>query len=130
MVIIVRLRTSSSLNLKQSLVLVKAKAIDTVRLLLCEGNLEPPLFLYLACTETFTLWQQSTQPLYYELSLQERVRIAIWVSHSALWKTKSGAFRAALTRDIFPTPAVSMRASESRTLLHAVMVNTGGNRQR
>ncbi len=105
----------------------KQAMLDTARLLLCEGDLEPAYRLYSACIETFTLWQQRVEPSYYELPLHERVRITFGIFWIGCRGGESEVSRAALTRDQFPTSAVSMRNSEGRTLLHAVAANLGSS---
>ncbi len=103
------------------------KAIhDIARLFLYESDLEPSNSHYSACIEMFTLLQPINQPHHYELPLHERVGLALKIITP--WAKKGDVFRAVLTCDIFPSPAVSIRDYDGRTLLHAVAENIGNGR--
>lgn len=85
-----------------------------------------PSFLrfYNGPEEVFTLWQQSLNPQYYEIALEERVEVTIAICRYPL-PNGPALFRRALTRDHIPRLAVGMRNSKGRTLLHAVARNIG-----
>ena len=85
-----------------------------------------PNFLrfYHGSEEVFTLWQQSLNPQYYEIALEERIEVAIelcWYHFS----NGPALFRRALTRDHIPRLAIGMRNGKGQTLLHAVALNIG-----
>ena len=89
-----------------------------------KAEVDPSYLRFYYGSEGFTLWQQSLNPQYYEIALEERVEMAIaicWcfvVSGPAL-------FRRALTRDHILRLAVGMRNSKGQTLLHTVAHKIG-----
>ena len=85
-----------------------------------------PSFLrfYRGPVEGFTLWQQSLNPQYYEIALEERVEMAIAICRSPFFIGPALLSRA-LTRDHIPRLAVGMRNSKGQTLLHTVAHNIG-----
>ena len=76
------------------------------------------LRLYKRTSEVFVGLQQCWFPEYYETSLEERVEVAADLSRLNIWKP--ALFRLALSRNCIPKPALHMRDSVGRTLLHHV----------
>ena len=101
------------------------EVVELSRSLTKKAEVDPSfLRFYHGSVEVFTLWQQSLNPLYYEIALEERVEVTIelcWYHFS----NGPALFRRALTRDHIPRLAVGMRNGKGQTLLHAVALNIG-----
>lgn len=99
--------------------------VDLSRSLMMKAEVDPSfLRFYNGSEEVFTLWQQSLNPEYYEIALEERIEVTIelcWYHFS----NGPALFRRALTRDHIPRLSVGMRNGKGQTLLHAVALNIG-----
>ena len=73
---------------------------------------------YRGTSEGFVGLQQCWFPEYYETSLEERFEVAAGLSRLNIWEP--ALFRLALSRNCIPKPALHMRDSAGRTLLHHV----------
>ena len=100
-------------------------SVDISRLLTKKAEVELSfLRFYHGSAEDFTLWQQSLDPQYYDIAMEERIEVTIGLC----WQHFSNGpalFRRALTKDHIPRLAVGMRDGKRRTLLHAVALRIG-----
>jgi len=97
----------------------KTDKLDLQRLLLQNSNNPPALKSYSGSSEGFTLLQQSTDPLYYQRPLAERLDVAFWAVALGLG-SGSALLRTALGESGTLPQAVSLVDPFRRTILHVV----------
>jgi len=99
----------------------KTDELDLLRLLLQNSNNPPALKSYSGSSEGFSLLQQSTDPLYYQRPLAERLDVAFWVVQVGL-RSKPALLQIALGESATLAQAISLVDTFGNTILHVVAV--------
>lgn len=99
----------------------KTDELDLLRLLLQNSNNPPALKSYSGSSEGFSLLQQSTDPLYYQRPLAERLHVAIWAVGVGL-RSDPALLQATLGESGTLAQAVSLVDHFGRIILHIVAV--------
>lgn len=98
--------------------------LHILRLLLRESDIEPELGRYVGSGEGFLLLQQHVHPLYYNMPLEQRFEMAISLSETIPHNAPE-TVKTALGEVPISSAALRLRASNGRTLLHAVASSIG-----
>ncbi len=106
----------------------KTDELDLQRLLLQNSNNPPALKSYSGPSEGFSLLQQSTDPLYYQRPLAERLDVAFWAVAVGL-RSGPALLQAALGESGTLPQTVSLIDPSGRTILHVVAVLLGRSKR-
>jgi hypothetical protein len=97
------------------------RALNIARLLLPGTELDASFFMqFRGPEEAFTLFQQSSQPPYYDWSLTDRAKIAISLAETRVPNITSNLFKIAVSRDILQLHSYRVQDAAGRSLLHGV----------